>query len=594
VSRDSACHHGVIKDRTLKLSRFRWVACQIDVLENCLDYRALEIALASLPQTLDETYSRILHAIPAEKKKSAIMILQLITFSERPLRIEEAVDAIAVDTNGDPYFCPKYRMPVPQEISCYCSSLVAVVPITERSNGEDSNRTELQLAHFSVKEYLISHRLDSDIAPKFQEPIARAAIAKVCLAYLLHFSQEVPPEEIRQRFPFAYYSARYWMTNASGAKDSDNRVPEFINELFCYQEASYNICYSLHRPDQRWSDGPVNRGEKPASGLYYAAVGGLLHTVDRQLNRDAEVNAEGGYFGNALQAASFNGHEQIVRLLVEKGANVNAEGGWYGNALQAASSSDHEQIVRLLVEKGANVNAEGVEYGNALQAASYGGHEQIVRLLVEKGANVNAQGGELGNALQAASYGGHEQIVRLLVEKGANVNAQGGHFGNALQAASFNGHEQIVRLLVEKGANVNAEGGEYGNALQAASYGDHEQIVRLLVEKGANVNAQGGWYGNALQAASSSGHEQIVRLLIEKGANVNAEGGHFGNALQEASYRGHEQIVRLLIEKGANVNAEGGRFGNALQAASSSDHEQIVRLLVANGATRKHFELLSS
>ena len=33
---------------------------------------------------------------------------------------------------------------------------------------------------------------------------------------------------------------------------------------------------------------------------------------------DADVNAEGGYNGNALQAASANGHEKIVELLKQK------------------------------------------------------------------------------------------------------------------------------------------------------------------------------------------------------------------------------------------------------------------------------------
>jgi hypothetical protein len=31
------------------------------------------------------------------------------------------------------------------------------------------------------------------------------------------------------------------------------------------------------------------------------------------------------------------GHDSIVTLLLEKGADVNAQGGYYGNALQAAS-----------------------------------------------------------------------------------------------------------------------------------------------------------------------------------------------------------------------------------------------------------------
>jgi ankyrin repeat protein len=40
----------------------------------------------------------------------------------------------------------------------------------------------------------------------------------------------------------------------------------------------------------------------------------------------------GGDYGNALQAASTGGHEAIVKLLIEKGADVNVQGEYYGNA----------------------------------------------------------------------------------------------------------------------------------------------------------------------------------------------------------------------------------------------------------------------
>jgi len=42
-----------------------------------------------------------------------------------------------------------------------------------------------------------------------------------------------------------------------------------------------------------------------------------------------------------------------VGLLLENGVDVNAQGGEYENALQAASLMDCERIVSLLVEKGA-------------------------------------------------------------------------------------------------------------------------------------------------------------------------------------------------------------------------------------------------
>lgn len=38
-------------------------------------------------------------------------------------------------------------------------------------------------------------------------------------------------------------------------------------------------------------------------------------------------------------------------MLVEKGADVNAQRGRFGNALQAASQRGHEKVVQLLMEK---------------------------------------------------------------------------------------------------------------------------------------------------------------------------------------------------------------------------------------------------
>ncbi|KAH8621148.1 hypothetical protein IG631_24202 [Alternaria alternata] len=96
-------------------------------------------------------------------------------------------------------------------------------------------------------------------------------------------------------------------------------------------------------------------------------------------------------------------------MLLDAGADVSAQGGGHGNALQAASIWGHEQVVKMLLDAGTDISVQGRYYGNALQAASYGGYEQIVKTLLNAGADVNAQGGRYGNALQAASIEGHEQ-----------------------------------------------------------------------------------------------------------------------------------------------------------------------------------------
>jgi ankyrin repeat protein len=313
--------------------------------------------------------------------------------------------------------------------------------------------------------------------------------------------------------------------------------------------------------------------------LYVAAQQGNKAVVAVLLDKGADVNAQGGSLGNALQAASCKGHKEIVTLLLSKGADVNAQGGRYNNALLAALENDNTEIATLLVDKSTDVNAQSGQYGNALYMASYHGHKEIVTLLLDNGADVNAQGGSYGNALQAASLSGHKEIVTLLLDRGADINAQGGSYGNALQAASLSGHEEIVTLLLDRGANVDVQGGYYGNTLQAALDNGQKDNATLLLDKGADVNAQGGRYNNALLAALEKGYTEIATLLVDKGADVNAQGGSYGNALQAASTYGHKEIVTLLLDKGADVNAQGGLYGNALQAASYNGHEEIMRLL---------------
>jgi hypothetical protein len=66
---------------------------------------------------------------------------------------------------------------------------------------------------------------------------------------------------------------------------------------------------------------------------------------------------------------------RVVQVLLNKGAKVNAQGGHYGNALQASSvlETGDEAVMKMLLNKGSEVNAQGEHYGNALQAASVRG-----------------------------------------------------------------------------------------------------------------------------------------------------------------------------------------------------------------------------
>lgn len=449
---------------------------------------------------MNATYARILQSIPKERKKKTIRLLQFLIYSERPLALKEAVDIIAVRLN-EGQFDAQDRLPCPEEITGYCSSLISLI----QTSGPAAT-LKLQLAHFSVKEYLLTH--DS---PDFNYPNPRIAITETCLAYLGSIPN-VNNATIKREFPLAEYAGQIWMGHATIAEKSQAILERIIG--FLLNERRFHCWIHLCNPD-----GMVYRRRKMsiASPLYYACLIGLETTAQKLLLIGADPNAVGGHQGYPLAAASRYGHQKIVQLLLDNGADVDAKGGLYGVALNAASQGGHEEIVQLLIDSGADIDAKQSSFGSVLASASAAGRQNMVQLLLDNGADINAKGGYDGFALGAASRYGHQKIVKLLLDNGADVNAEGGEYGFALQAAAVKGHREIVELLLDRGADINARGGYYGFALQAAAAEGHQETVKLLVKRGADVNAIGGHFGSAIQAALKSDCLETALLLVDGG-----------------------------------------------------------------------------
>ncbi|OWT42519.1 Ankyrin repeat protein [Pochonia chlamydosporia 170] len=416
---------------------------------------------------------------------------------------------------------------------------------------------KLQLAHFSVKEYLTSGRHDKDIGQIFRDEVAEASIATVCIAYLLHLDQDIPIRQIREAFPLAEYSARYWMSHAAVAEARTQNCNVCIEKFFCHHKSSYKNCYSLYRPDTLFLlPGDYSRME-PAPALYYASFGGLANAVQYLLSRGANVKAQGGSYGTALHAASHRGHEAVVKLLLDRGADVEAKGCACGQTpLSRAAERGHEAVVKLLLDKGADAEAKD-DYGQT--PLSWAG-------LVE---GEDATGHQ--TPLSLAAWNGHEAVVKLLLDKGADVEAKDEYGRTPLSLAAWNGHEAVVELLLDRGADVEAKD-EYGRTpLSLAAKNGHEAAVELLIASfGVDPYVTDGagttllsW---AMQTgvtplfwAAEKGQEAIVKLLLED-ADVEA-------------------AVELLLDRGADVDAKDEYGQTPLSLAAENGHEAIVKLL---------------
>jgi ankyrin repeat protein len=572
---------------------FMWVAIVVSLLNKAYDDGRLEAmreALEEVPADLEDVFNRLLSKDDPNKAET-IRMLQWVLLCQRPLKPEELFFAVLAGT------APEYTGPWDRS---KITGHTIQRRITASSKGLIGARTgdtaSVQFIHLSVNDFLFRNQrlqtLDQTLQP---DPISvsHGQLWDRCWSDIQQLDTTLTGKQhmrqLSENYPFLLYAASYVFDHAEKALAGGAMREEIVRWL-----QTRDVWFGWLKTFLSTVDSP---GEHPylerntdAGLLYVLSLRGYQKLITVMLAEGgADVNAQGGDYGNALQAASFKGHAEIVQQLLWHGADINAQGGHFGNALQGASHKGDAEIVRQLLDYGANVNAQGGKFGNALQAASHTGDAEIVQQLLWHGADINAQGGHFGNALQGASLGGDAEIVRQLLWHGADVNAQGGYFGSALQAASASATEQaeIVWQLLEQGADVNAQPGQFGNALQAASYRGHAEIVQQLLWHGADVNAVGGdsgGIGNALQAASYIGDAEIVQQLLCHGADINAQGGQFGNALQAASLEGHVKIVRQLLDHGADVNARGGQFGNALQAASLGRDDEIVRQLLGHGA----------
>ncbi|KAJ7789811.1 hypothetical protein B0H14DRAFT_2535914 [Mycena olivaceomarginata] len=432
----------------------------LEALSKTATIKAVRQALQKLPKDLDATYENVMTRINAqgeEDSKIARSTLTWVVNARRPLTSLELCVALAIEPKTTEL--DNDNMTTIRIILSVCAGLVIV----------EEHSSLVRLVHFTAQSYL--DRIQTEIFPN-----AHFEITQSLLTYL-QFEQFLDKKAIsRDKRPQLLEYCQYCLVHAQWCEGQlRDGILEFLREAGKWQEQKWLLGWWV--PPWSFVDWP----DSP-SPLWVAASANLVETAIHliELAQKCPDSQE-------LTVAAYYGYQKMCQLLLNKGADVNAQGGFYGNAFQAAANGSHDKIVQVLLDKGADVNVQGGHFGNALQAAAYRGHDKIVQVLLDKGAYVNAQGGFYGNALQAAASEGHDKIVHVLLDKGADVNAQGGEYGNALQAAACGGHDKIVQVLLDKGADVNAQGGDFGNALQAAASQGHDKIVQVLLDKGADV-----------------------------------------------------------------------------------------------------------
>ena len=172
-------------------------------------------------------------------------VLQWLCFARDDVTLSEITDVLAVTFSDGPKFDVDERYPDPRDILTRCSSLVSVTTTW--------NREVLRLAHFSVKEYLVSGRIHASRASMYAvtKTSANEIIAQTCLAYILQFKTiECPDESTITDYPLSEYASRHWLEHVRLLKNAiSGDLQALIMELFEPSDTQRVRCFAFEGPN---------------------------------------------------------------------------------------------------------------------------------------------------------------------------------------------------------------------------------------------------------------------------------------------------------------------------------------------------------
>ena len=386
-------------------------------------------ALQNLPAELDATYDRMLQSINTDFQQGVISMLKWLCFSSQVLTLRELAEIFVLPLPKEAVYLADLesrRLFDPRDVLAYLGSFVVVSSPRDRSlsDGDDNAEVEsdtdnsarddssarrdggsqfdmeyttVHLAHFSIKEYLISQRIADGPATAFS------------------FS------EANARIHIAHSSLRYADEVTSTEEDSEDDLIACPHPLLRTAVVEWMVHFDIISP-----------------GVWPAEVPG---TIKRVLATRSPI--------------LFYTVRELLRSGSDLGSYLGLQGGDYDREWQPLPLSSRlglRQVTDLLISTTEYLTQEDLDV--ALQEAAVAGHGDLVKLLLDRAAHVNSETTPLCNALYGAAMGNRLEVVKLLIDRGADINSRhrsaSGALHRVLQVAAENDNLDMVKYLVER------------------------------------------------------------------------------------------------------------------------------------------------
>ena len=197
-----------------------------------------------------------------------------------------------------------------------------------------------------------------------------------------------------------------------------------------------------------------------------------------------------------LHIAAYNGHAEIVKLLLRVDCHPGIENNQGKTPLHLACEQGHLDVVRYLVTENLKdgdkkLNVRDRDGRTALHYTCLNGYLQIVKLLVESHCDSNATDNELRTPLHFSCIGGHLDVMVYLIEHDCKPTVPDRHGFVSLHIASMYGHFDIVVYLVDHKLCDPERKTKFGKTARTIAQGKGHKLIVDYFDKVATTPSIG-------------------------------------------------------------------------------------------------------
>ncbi|KAK0716128.1 hypothetical protein B0H67DRAFT_464709, partial [Lasiosphaeris hirsuta] len=316
----------------------------LDLEREGVALKKIEGIIHFIPADLDKLYRQLIRSMkPASQK-----LIQWICFATRPLSIDELRWAMVIEAD-----CPHQSLQACESADDYVPDSVQMkrqVQTLSCGLAEVSQAQAVQFIHQSVKDFFVETGLPAlggDATSAETAIRAHFQLSKICIRYLA--MEEIGRSTTYNDFTFLRYVTTSWLSHAQQC-DARSIRQEDLLALFAWPSNNLvELWMRIYRAIDRYSGDCPSEGTNLLHVISRYGVFGLVRAILQSTYQiTTAVDAKDKDGRTPLWRAAENGHEAVVRLLLDTGAAVDAKDKDGRTPLWRAAENGHEAVVRLL------------------------------------------------------------------------------------------------------------------------------------------------------------------------------------------------------------------------------------------------------